>query len=170
LSFLWLALDRERQKDLGGLRRIVRTMAVEIPLSVLVAPITMLAQTVAVVSIMCGQACGWSPQRRTADVIPLGNALNDYRWHIATALPFLAGALMGTGAMAWLLPVVVSLLLAPFIVSVTSRCDIGEWLAHRGIFRTAEDDGFAPMVKARRHRNTRPLTSGPLIGETHALA
>ncbi|MBK5264339.1 MAG: glucans biosynthesis glucosyltransferase MdoH [Alphaproteobacteria bacterium] len=166
LSLLWLAMDQDRQRELGGLGRVARTMAVEIPLSVLVAPITMLAQTIAVASIMYGQPSGWSPQRRAVDGIPLGNALNDYRWHIATALPFLAGALMGTGGMAWLLPVVVSLLLAPFIVSITSRCDIGEWLARRGIFRTAEDEGFIPMVKDRPQPETRPLTSGP---STHVL-
>jgi membrane glycosyltransferase len=52
--------------------------------------------------------------------------------------------------MVWLFPVVVSLLLAPFIVAVTSSCQAGEWLARRGMFRTAEDILRFPMTPVRR--------------------
>lgn len=150
LSFIWLCTDRQRHMALGGLGRIARTMALEIPLSILVAPITMLAQTIAVIGVLRGRPSGWSPQRREADGIPLRQAFHDYRSHLLTAVPFLAGILIGTSAMVWLYPVVISLLLAPIIVAVTSSCYVGEWLARHGAFRTPEDIVRLPMARARR--------------------
>jgi membrane glycosyltransferase len=150
LSFIWLCMDRPRRMALGGIGQIARTMALEIPLSILVAPITMLAQTIAVAGVLRGRPSGWSPQRREADGIPLDQAVRDYRWHLVAALPFLIGTLAGPGVMFWLLPVAVSLLLAPWIVAVTSSCQAGEWLARRGMFRTPEDILHFPMTPVRR--------------------
>ncbi|WP_322790297.1 glucans biosynthesis glucosyltransferase MdoH [Rhizorhapis suberifaciens] len=158
MSFAWLCMDRRRQLALGGLGRIARTMAVEIPLSILIAPVTMLAQTIAVIGILRGRPSGWSPQRREADGIALHQATQDYRSHLYLAVPFLAGIVAGPGVMVWLLPVAISLLLAPFIVTATSRCDVGEWLARRGIFRMPEDEGRLPSFgRAARRQLYAPV-------------
>lgn len=154
LSFIWLCIDRQRQRALGGIGRIARTMAIEIPLSILVAPITMLAQTIAVIGVLRGRPSGWSPQRREADGIPLRQALHDYRWHLLAAVPILAGTLAGTSDMFWLYPVIISLLLAPFIVAITSCCRAGDWLARRGMFRTPEDMLRLPMARSGRKPRT----------------
>lgn len=164
MSFAWLCMDRRRQVALGGLGRIGRTMAVEIPLSILIAPLTMLAQTIAVAGILRGRPSGWSPQRREADGIALSQAARDYRWHVFVSLPLLAGIAAGPGLMVWLLPVAISLLLAPFLVTATSRCDVGQWLARRGIFRTPEDEddiGGLPGGPGRQqHSPIRPAMLG----------
>lgn len=152
MSFAWLCMDRRRQFALGGLGRVARTMAVEIPLSILIAPVTMLAQTIAVIGILRGRPSAWNPQRREADGIPLHQAVEDYRAHLFLAVPFIAGIMVGPGVMIWLLPVAVSLLLTPFIVAATSRCDVGEWLARRGIFRMPEDEERLPPLDGERRQ------------------
>lgn len=154
MAFAWLAMNPLRARALGGMGRIAASMAVEIPLAIIVAPVIMISQTIAVSGILRGRPSGWSPQRRSADGISLEQAFNDYRWHGVAALPFLVGALVGPGALMWMLPVVISLLLAPVIVAVTSRCDIGEWLAQRGVFA-------APGESARLRRRHVPASALP---------
>lgn len=154
LAFAWLAMNPFRARALGGVGRIAASIAVEIPLAIIVAPIIMISQTIAVFEILRGRPSGWSPQRRSADGIALEQAFSDYRWHGLAALPFLVGALVGPGTLMWMLPVVISLLLAPLIVAVTSRCDAGEWLARRGIFA-------APGESARLRRGHMPASALP---------
>ena len=134
LSFVWLMLDRDRRARLGGTGRILRSMAVELPLSILIAPLMMLGQTIAIVDIVRGRASGWSAQRREADGIPLRAALRDYRVHLALGLLILATALAGVDGVLWLLPIMAGLVAAPLIAALTSRRDVGDWLAARGIF------------------------------------
>lgn len=144
MAFAWLAMNPFRARALGGLRNIAASMAVEIPLAMMMAPITMISQTISILGILGGRPSGWSPQRRSADSIAPEQAFKDYRWHMAAALPFLVGALVGPGALMWMLPVVISLLLSPAIVAVTSRCDVGEWLALHGLFTASGDNAGLP--------------------------
>lgn len=162
LAFAWLVRQRERWRALGGIDRIMLSMAIEIPLAMLVAPINMLAQTMAVAGFLRGRPSGWKPQRRVADGIPVAQAVDDYRWHVALGLPILAGALIGPGALVWMLPVGVSLILSPVIVCLTSRCDVGDWLARHGIFRT-QDERVYPSREAVR-------SVGPVMGFRCAFA
>src|SRR3546814_1308949 len=67
LSVLWLLIDDSRRKALGGLDGILNSIAIEIPLSILVAPLNMLTQTMAIIDIIRGRPSGWSTQRREAD-------------------------------------------------------------------------------------------------------
>jgi len=151
LAFAWLMIDQRRQASLGGVNQIVRSMAVEIPLSILVAPITMLAQTMAVIDIARGRASGWRPQRRDADGIPILRAMIDYIPHVMVGLAFAILLTMADRDVSlWLMPVVASLLLAPVITSITSRQDIGDWLARKGVFAAREDRAvLAPRTAAR---------------------
>ena len=150
LAFAWLMIDQRRQASLGGVNQIVRSMAVEIPLSILVAPITMLAQTMAVIDIVRGRASGWRPQRRDADGIPILRAMIDYIPHVMVGLAFAILLTMADRDVSlWLMPVVASLLLAPVITSITSRQDIGDWLARKGVFAAREDRAvLAPRTAA----------------------
>src|SRR3546814_11650292 len=55
LSVLWLLIDDSRRKALGGLDGILNSIAIEIPLSILVAPLNMLTQTMAIIDIIRGR-------------------------------------------------------------------------------------------------------------------
>ncbi len=138
LAFAWILIDRAQRESLGGTRNIVRTMALEVPLAMAVAPVTMISQTIAVIDIARGKPSGWRPQRRDANGIPLRQAVTDYRYHVGTGLLFLAMILVAGGATLWLLPIVLSLLLAPVTASLTARADWGARLARRGILALDE--------------------------------
>ena len=157
LSFIWLMRDPERRSRLGGGRRVMRSMIVEVPLSILVAPLTMLAQVASIVNILRGQASGWAPQQRDSDGIAFREALRAYKWHVAFGALILAVALTGVEGMIWLMPIMAGLLLAPVVATVTSRSDVGDWLARHGVFPAEADE-----------RELSPAGNGALLPEMPA--
>ncbi len=158
LAMTWLSVDKELRDKLGGGRNVLKTIAVEIPISVLVAPIIMLTQTMAIIDIVRGRPSGWSAQTREADGIPFHQAWNRYRWHVAMGGIFWTAILMGIDGAMWTLPVAVGLVSAPWMAMIGARIDLGDWLASRGIFladgekptpRQATEEGYAvPQFRA----------------------
>ena len=152
VAWLWLTLDRDLRDRLGGGARATATMMLEIPLSMLVAPIVMVGQTLAIGSILRGRPSGWLTQRREADGLTLGDALRLYRWHMALgAIFFVVAGVSGTATGLWTLPVTVSLLAAPITAMLLSRRDIGAFLANRRLFVSEQvvnpfDSGVRPVV------------------------
>ena len=143
LAVIWAMADPARRADYGGTANILRSVAVDIPLSIVVAPMMMLSHTINVIDILAGRSSGWNPQRRDVDGIALSDATRKYTSHIAVGL--IALALLDWNAGIWMLPVIAGLLLTPFIVSATSRSDFGGRLASHRVFRTAEDERFADL-------------------------
>jgi membrane glycosyltransferase len=145
LALCWIMIDRAQRDALGGTRKVLRSMAIEIPLAMVVAPVTMISQTMAVFDIARGRPSGWRPQRRESDGIPLRQALTDYRYHVGAGLIALAMIVASNDTRPWLLPVILSLLLAPVTASLTARSDWGDRLARRGIFAVDKDvSGASP--------------------------
>lgn len=169
LAFSWIMIDREQRDALGGTRNVLRSMAIEIPLAMVVAPVTMISQTIATIDIMRGQPSGWRPQRRESDGIPIRQALIDYRYHVGVGLFFFALIMTAGGTTPWLLPIVISLLLAPLTASLTARADWGGRLARRGIFdiddRTSATSRSADLsdIGALRAAVDDPALSSPPV-------
>ena len=134
IALMWIGIDRDLRTALGGGLRVTTTVAIEILLSMLVAPIIMLGQTVAIVDILCGRPSGWIAQRREADGLALSAALSLYGWHIGFGLVFLFAMVGGPADAVWSLPVTIGLLAAPFTAMLVSRRDVGNWLSERGLF------------------------------------
>ena len=98
-------------KLFGGRRSFLVAVLLELVLSVAYAPIMMIQQTRAVLRALFGRGSGWQPQQRTARAYPL-TTLIKFHW-----VETLLGALLVVGLSAgliswWLLPIMVSLLLA----------------------------------------------------------
>jgi membrane glycosyltransferase len=134
LALVWLSVDDRLRDNLGGTRRVVASVLIEIPLSVLVAPITMLTQTVAIIDIVRGRPSGWAPQRRSADGIAFADAWSRYRWHLAVSAFFWIAILAGIDGVLWTLSVAISLAAAPWVAMASARVDLGDWLATKGLF------------------------------------
>lgn len=139
MSLAWLRRDPRQRAALGGGRAIARSVLAELALSILVAPVAMLTQSMAIIDIARGRPSGWQAQRRDADGIPLLDAALACRWHVALGALFLAASVAGGGHQVWMAPIIAGLLLSPLTMSLTSRRDLGDWLAARGIFATADD-------------------------------
>jgi membrane glycosyltransferase len=148
LGVAWAVADRARAERLGGRRSIAASVAADIPLSIVAAPMIMASQCLAIADIAAGRPSGWLPQRRDTDGIRLIEALDYYRWHMLLGLGFWLSALSGSGGALWQLPVALGLLAAPFLAAATSRTDYGASAWRWGVFggdpKLAE--GVAPQA------------------------
>ena len=136
IAMCWAAIDHDLRDQLGGGRALFASLLVELPISILIAPVMMITQTSAVIDILRGRPSGWSAQRRDVDRISLREALVRFRWHLLWGLLFLGITVSGVPGALWASPVAVGLLLAPFTAMLTARVDVAEWLLNRGIFVT----------------------------------
>src|SRR3546814_3880561 len=98
----------------------------------------MLTQTMAIIDIIRGRPSGWSTQRREADGTTIRDAVFAYRWHVAMGVLCLAPVMTGATIDFWMLPIIAGLLLAPVTATLTSRRDLGDWLASRSEEHTSE--------------------------------
>ncbi|MGE0714557.1 MAG: glucans biosynthesis glucosyltransferase MdoH [Alphaproteobacteria bacterium] len=152
----WAALlaDRETRRGCGGALRAFASLVVETVLAGLLAPVTMLSQSISVVSILSGRDGGWQPQRRDDGGFAAGQVARRYAFHTA------CGLVLGTASWAvspdlflWMSPVVIGLTLAiPLALLAGSRA-AGDALRRVGLLATPEETSPPPtLVRAQALR------------------
>ncbi|MCB9615412.1 MAG: glucans biosynthesis glucosyltransferase MdoH [Sandaracinus sp.] len=146
--------------------RLLGGSVLELVLSALLAPITMVAHTVFVAEIVTGRAVGWSPQRRGAD--GAWASAVDARTTLATFLGALVVGLslaLAPAAFVWVAPIALPCLFAIPIAAMLGSVSLGEaagaWLrapgsepspveraleAHRGYFHADAAARFRDLV------------------------
>jgi len=106
-----IATNRKAVSLFGGRGSFGLAVVSEVALSVAYAPIMMIQQTRAVLRSMLGRGQGWVPQQRSAQAYPLEVMLK-FHW-VETMLGLLLLTGLAAGLVSWwLLPIMVSLLLA----------------------------------------------------------
>jgi membrane glycosyltransferase len=122
LGAVWALRSRAERQRNGGSLRVVAGVLVESVFSTLIAPVLMLTQTSAVVSILLGRDAGWAPQRRISAGASLAEFVVGHRWHAAWGL---AGAAVcwaiSPAVLAWMSPIVLGLLFAAPIASIAAK-------------------------------------------------
>lgn len=99
-----------RARTAARIRVILRASLGELALSTLLAPLVMLRQSLAVLSVLSGRDCGWKPgQAQSAAALPWLPEVS------VGALLLALGATAGSASMVWLLPVALPLLGAPVL-------------------------------------------------------
>lgn len=146
-----LSRPRER-RAFGGGRQVVKGMLAEIALSAILAPILMIANTVAVMQFARGRDAGWAPQQREADGLAFGDAVRAMGWQLVAGFGFVGALCVRPDLTAFFLPIVLPLLLSPWIAVWTSRVSSGAAFEKKGLLVVpAEDQGVAvPTVHAPR--------------------
>ncbi|TVV75292.1 glucans biosynthesis glucosyltransferase MdoH [Sphingomonas solaris] len=134
MALAWVLSDPARRHGFGGGRRLARSVAVEVVLSILFAPAAMLTQTIDLVGIVRGKRSRWSTQSRESDGISFEDALRRYRWHVVAGLLSLTIAPVAPIAAAWLAPVTLGLLAAPWLAMWTARNSLGTRARDLGLF------------------------------------
>jgi membrane glycosyltransferase len=134
MSGLWACVSRRRRAEFGGAASIWRSIALDIPLSMLMAPATMLTQTIDLVNIFSGRRAGWNPQSRERDGLALADILPRYRWHLALGIVLLALTPFITSTALLLTPITIGLLAAPWLAQWTASARRGAGFAARGFF------------------------------------
>lgn len=158
----WFLRDGARRSAFGGAGAMLRSVAAEIPLSILVAPMMMMTQTLAVVDILRGRKSGWEAQTRVSDGIALSDAARHYRWHLALGVAMAAAAVAGMVAAVWMTPIFAGLIAAPFLAAWTSRRSLGARAYRRRLFMIPEERRPSPLILDAR-------SAAALRGEDEAL-
>ena len=136
----------ERRAFGGGLR-LVASVLVETILAALIAPVAMLTQSAAVISILSGRDGGWQPQRRNDGAVPWSDIVRAYLPHTIAGLVLgVASALVSIPLLLWMTPVVLGLALAIPLASLTSRRSAGAALARIGLLGTPEERNDLPVL------------------------
>lgn len=152
-AMIWALADPARRIGFGGAARMARGVIVDIILSILMAPVAMLTQTINLFSIMMGRRASWNGQTRDRDGMAIVSAIWLFKWHIllGTGLLFLA---IRADSICWIIPVVAGLFAAPLLAAFTARKDLGRMADETGLFQVADPwwrtEGYRPL----RHRWT----------------
>ncbi|MBW6397473.1 glucans biosynthesis glucosyltransferase MdoH [Roseomonas sp. HJA6] len=122
LGVLSTALSRQRPRSLAAWGRLLGGAVVEMLVSALISPATMVRQAGHVMSVLVGRDSGWKSQCRDAAVLPFSEALRFARAGVVLGLLLLAAALaVDPGLAAWMSPVIVGLLLSPPLIWATAQ-------------------------------------------------
>jgi membrane glycosyltransferase len=150
LMALVLALqDRELRRGFGGAALLVLGVAAETAASLLMTPVMMVMQSVAVVEVLLGRDSGWSAQHREGAELTGRAAWRAHGVHVAL------GALGAVGAffvskqfLMWTSPVFLSLTLSALLSVHTSKVLGAAATSRRRLFQIPEDVA-APSVLQR---------------------
>jgi membrane glycosyltransferase len=122
LAWILLLLKREERRGIGGAVRSLLSMLVETVVAGLLAPVTMLTQSVDVVSILLGRDSGWQPQQRDDGRLEWRAVVRLYWRHTLFGVLFGVASWMVSPSLAlWMLPVTLGLALAVPLASWTAR-------------------------------------------------
>ncbi|MDB5380096.1 MAG: glucan biosynthesis glucosyltransferase [Rubritepida sp.] len=155
----------------GGIR-ILASGVLEILLSSLLSPVTMLTQAQQVVGILLGRDGGWTTQRREGETITFRAALRLARAQLLLGV-VLAGLALAINPLlaAWMAPVLVGLLLAPWLIAWTASVTLGAWLRARGVLGVSTEEApSGVLLLAARERREMEAARGPVGRDTPELA
>ncbi|MDJ0389356.1 glucans biosynthesis glucosyltransferase MdoH [Roseomonas sp. E05] len=147
----WIALlfHGTDRRGCGGALRAFLSMLLETLVAGLLAPVTMLTQSVDVAAILLGRDSGWNAQRRDDGSVPFGQVVRLYWRHTLFGLIFGAAAWLVSPYLAlWMSPVVLGLALAIPLAALTARRDVGLGLRRLGLLLTPEE-AAPPLVLSR---------------------
>lgn len=148
MGAIWMLANSERRKAFGGVIGVLKSVALEVPLAILMAPVTMVTQTKAILGLLLGIPSGWTTQVREARRISVREVIPDLREHIGLGLVFAATAFIDPLTALWLSPLTLGLLLSPWLVSLTSSEALGTRAATNGYFRVPDQEIDLPRQHA----------------------
>ena len=146
---LYLALrSREARSSFGGAFQLWVGFGVESVASILMTPVMMVMQAVAVAEVLVGRDSGWSVQRREGAELTGRDAWRAHRGHVVLGVGGALGALLVSKYfLIWASPIFLSLTLSALLSLHTSRPKLGSFLRRRGLFQIPEDENPPPVLE-----------------------
>ncbi len=136
-------------RGFGGPARLLASAALEILLSALLAPITMVTQAAQFVQVLRGRDSSWNAQNRAGTGLHWREALRFAAPHVVLGLLLLVLALAVAPLLAaWMAPVLAGLILAPALVALTSSTAAGARLRRHGLLLTPTEHAPSPLLRA----------------------
>ena len=145
-------LLRKEQALYGGSGALMRGALMEGLLSVLQAPLRMVAHSLFVIVALTGLKLDWKSPPREAQDIGWADASNRFAL-IGAVMLVLAGAALALepATLLWLAPVGVPLLLAVPLAVLTSRAGLGERVRSLGLLVTPEETCTPTVLRESAH-------------------
>jgi membrane glycosyltransferase len=113
------------------------SIALELALSALVAPILMLMHCGFVMAVLGGGDSGWKPQRRGDRGLPWSTIAYRHRWHVAAGIVLtMVARTVSLKMLEWLLPAVAGLVMAIPLSIASGSAAAGHWLSKLGLLRS----------------------------------
>ena len=135
-----VARDRLARNSCGGSLKLATGVVVEIVLSALMAPIFMLMHSRAVADVLRGKHSGWAAQQRDDGRLKFKDAWKRHGLHTLFGIAWALGAYhLDPMLLAWTSPMALGLIISMPISMITSRGDVGRWLARTGVFQIPEE-------------------------------
>lgn len=150
-KFMALALSATNatlRNGFGGIPAMTKGVIVECLLSIMMAPVAMLTQTINLIGILIGVKSQWNGQTRDRDGMSMWSAIWTFKYHLLLGTGLLAAAIYSQSALLWLMPVVAGLLFAPALAALTARKDLGRMAAAHGLFIVPHPWWQAPGYRA----------------------
>ncbi|WP_158746753.1 glucans biosynthesis glucosyltransferase MdoH [Acidisphaera sp. L21] len=161
LAYIALLFDSRMRRGCGGAIRAMFSLLLETVIAGLLAPVTMLTQSLDVFAILLGRDSGWNAQRRDDGSIPFGMIARLYAWHTLFGISLaVASFLVSPYLLAWMSPVVIGQALAIPLVLVTGSAGIGRGLRRIGLLRIPEEVAPPPVLVMAVAR-AREMGDGP---------
>ena len=178
LLALGAILATGQARGFGGPARLVASAALEILLSALLAPITMVTQAAQFVQVLRGRDSGWNAQNRAGTGLHWRDAMRFAAPHVVLGVLLLVLALSVAPLLAaWMAPVLAGLILAPALVALTSSTTAGARLRRHGLLLTPTEHAPSPLLRAAAaappfclHAPPRPISPPPDRSLPHARA
>lgn len=124
----------------GGGMAFSFSVALEILLSALMAPVLMLMQSGALLDVLRGRHSGWETQQRDEGGLTFKEAWRRHRAHTLAGFAWTAAAVaLDPALLIWMSPVALGLVLSVPISLFTSRVDLGAACQRIGLFLTPEE-------------------------------
>ena len=159
----WLAamLNPRRLMGFGGPVALTASVATEVLLSALYAPVMMVAQSNIVRQVLTGGDSGWKPQRRGDGRMALADALHAHRWHTGLGVGLgLLAYLLNPDLFLWLLPVTAGLVLSAPLSWISGSARLGILLRRLAILRTGEEkEKRRPAILAAYERQLKRFSA-----------
>lgn len=170
LAFIASCASPTERRECGGVLALGCSVLLETILGALIAPIAMLIQTSAILSILLGRDSGWSAQNRLDGRVPLAEISR--RYGIYTILGVLLSAAawsVSTALFLWMIPVLIGLVLAIPLVALTSSRSFGESARHTGLLLIPEESAPPPILSYAHDEQSRIPTPQKVTDAFHLL-
>ena len=139
-AYMALLFDGTLRRGCGGAVRAMLSLLLETVIAGLLAPVTMLTQSLDVFAILLGRDSGWNAQRRDDGSIPFGTVARLYAWHTAFGIALAVSSfLVSPYLLAWMSPVVIGQALAIPLAVTTGSSAIGRSLRRAGLLGIPEE-------------------------------
>jgi membrane glycosyltransferase len=172
MAFGAMLSSAEERRLFGGAGKAFASLLTEIALSALVAPVLMLNQIWALISILSGGDSGWAAQHREEGDITFESAANDHLGDTAVGAG-LAVATWGASTQTFMLmsPVIAGLVGCIPFAALTASCELGALARRAGLLVIPEEASPPPLLehfnalRARLEREPEVRVVGPTAAE-----